>query len=300
MSRALAALVFVGIGASATWAHADAIAKNIQLLGDSDAGYKVHLAAALALARTKDARAVIAVSDALSRDGDAALRRVAAVGLSHMVDAHTADDARTLALSALDSAAAHDPDARVRDTAARAARSLAKYRKHDASPAAGVAVEPRGDRPEVLIQIDGATDATQHAPPDAPDRVTAVVKRNIEASGYATSWPGGAPTSDDLARAGSQAFIVASTVKKVDVARRGSQTQIGCSLAIRVSPWSGSDGGEKWEASKAAQAQGAAKAMTGTTDKEIRSAVRDCLEAVAEDVTAREIVPFLKRLALKP
>jgi hypothetical protein len=298
MSRALAALVFVGIGTSATWARADAIAKNIQQLADADAGEKVHLAAALALAKTKDARAVIAVADALARDGDAALRRVAAVGLSHMIDARTAEDARALALAALDSAAEHDPDARVRDTAARVARSLAKYRKHDASPE--VAVEPRGDRPEVLVKIDGVTDATQRAPADAPERVTAVVKRNIEAGGYATTWPGGTPTSDDLARAGSQAFIVASTVKKVDVARRGSQTQIGCSLAIRVSPWGGSDSGERWEASKAAQAQGAAKAMTGTTEREIRSAVRDCLEAVAEDVTAREIVPFLKRLALKP
>ena len=83
MSRALAALVFVGIGTSATWARADAIAKNIQQLADADAGEKVHLAAALALAKTKDARAVIAVADALARDGDAALRRVAAVGLSH-------------------------------------------------------------------------------------------------------------------------------------------------------------------------------------------------------------------------
>jgi hypothetical protein len=27
------------------------------------------------------------------------------------------------------------------------------------------------------------------------------------------------------------------------------------------------------------------------------SGVRDCVEAVAEDVTARQVVPFLKRLA---
>ena len=37
--------------------------------------------------------------------------------------------------------------------------------------------------------------------------------------------------------------------------------------------------------------------MTGNSDREVSGGVRDCLEAVAEDVAARQVVPFLKRLA---
>ena len=36
--------------------------------------------------------------------------------------------------------------------------------------------------------------------------------------------------------------------------------------------------------------------MTGNSDREIAGGVRDCLEAVAEDVTSRQVVPFLKHL----
>jgi hypothetical protein len=36
--------------------------------------------------------------------------------------------------------------------------------------------------------------------------------------------------------------------------------------------------------------------MTGNSDREIAGGVRDCLDAVAEDVTDRQILPFLKRL----
>ena len=37
--------------------------------------------------------------------------------------------------------------------------------------------------------------------------------------------------------------------------------------------------------------------MTGNSANAISSGMRDCLEAVAEDVTTRQVVPFLKRLA---
>ena len=90
---------------------------------------------------------------------------------------------------------------------------------------------------------------------------------------------------------------MASTVKHIDIAKVSRQTQISCKLEIRVAPWSGIDGGERWEANKAASASGSAKAMTGNSDREIAGGMRDCLEAVAEDVTARHILPFLKHLA---
>jgi hypothetical protein len=292
MMRALALFAGCMLCASAGIARADTVERNVAELGDASASYKVHLSALLALAKSRDPRAVIALADALGRDGNATIRRIAALSLEKMVDAKTADDAKALALDALDKATS-DADTSVRETATTALKALAGLRRGKAKPV------PRGsDKPEVLVNIDATTDQSKMAPTDASERLTHVVKSSIERTGYATSWPGGPPSSSELATAKSKAFIIASTVKKIDIKRVGSQTQIACTIAIRVAPWSGKDGGEKWEASKAAQAQGSAKATTGSSDRDIKGGVRDCLEAVAEDLTSRQIVPFLKRLVV--
>jgi hypothetical protein len=206
-----------------------------------------------------------------------------------MIDARTAEDARELGLDALAEAAGNDIDQKVRTTAARAQQDLSGLRRKRR--------DPRTDRPEVFVNIDSTTDQSKVAPSDAGERLAKIVRKSVERTGYSTSWPGGLPTQTDLSSAHSRAFIIASTVKKIEISRVSRQTQISCKVEIRVAPWSGSDGGEKWEANKAASASGSAKAMTGNSDREIAGGVRDCLEAVAEDVTARQVMPFLKRLA---
>jgi HEAT repeat protein len=292
MSRALAVFAACLVVLSARGAGADAIDKNVAELSGGGS-YKERLAAALALAKTKDARAVIAIADALDKDEEPTIRRVAALALEKMIDAHTPEDARALGFAALDHAATTDGDSKVKDTAKKALKALAGLRPSK-KPAATV---NRGDKPEVFVNIDTTTDQSKRAPSDAPDRITKVVKKSIERTGYATSWPGGLPTSSELASSRSRAFIVASTVKKIETSRVGHQTEIACTVAIRVAPWSGKDGGEKWEASKAASASGSAKATTGNSEREVSSGVKDCLEAVSEDVTSRQVLPFLKHLA---
>ena len=269
-------------------ASADTLDKNVSVLANGSTA-KVRLAAALALSRSKDPRAVIAVADCLRKDDDAPIRKVCALALGKMLDTHTAADALALAFDALDGAA-KDDDENVRDAAAKIAKQVGSLRKGNKAT--------KGDKPEVFVKIDPATDQSKQAPAGAPDRVRAVVQKSIEKSGYATSWPGGLPSGADLATAQSRAFVIASTVKKIDFSRVGRQTQIACTVSIRIAPWSGTDGGEKWEASKAANASGSAKALTGTSASAVSSGVRDCLEAVAEDLTARQILPFLKRLVV--
>lgn len=296
MSRALAVMTACLLLLCVRTAAADAIDQNVRELQNSEHSYKIRLAAALALSKSKDARAVIAVADALAKDEDATIRRVSALALEKMIDPRTPDDARELGLDALDRASREDSEPKVRDTAAKALKALSGLRRtHKAAPAA--AAQPRGDKPEVFVNIDTTTDQSKKAPADAPDRVTKVVKKGIEKTGYATSWPGGLPTSSELSANRSKAFIVASTVKVLETSRVGHQTQIACTVAIRVAPWSGKDGGEKWEANKAALASGSAKATTGNSDREIAGGMKDCLEAVSEDVTSRQILPFLKHLA---
>ena len=280
-------------------AGADTIDTSVHQITDSS--YKVRLAATLALSKSRDRRAVIALAGALRNDDESTIRRVAALALGKMIDARTSEDAKEIGLEALAEAAASDPDPAVRATAQRIQQDLAglRRRRKESRPEARPEVRPevRPDRPEVFVNIEGATDQSRVAPTDAGERLSRVVKRTLERTGYATSWPGGLPTQTELATSHSRAFIVASTVKHIDISRVSRQTQVSCKLEIRVAPWSGTDGGEKWEANKAASASGSAKAMTGNTDRDIASGVRDCLEAVAEDVTAKHILPFLKRLA---
>jgi hypothetical protein len=279
-------------------ARADTIDANIRQLKDSS--YKVRLAAVLALSKSHEPRAVIALADALAspllKDDEPTIRRVAALALGKMIDARTADDARELGLDALADAAVNDPDVKVRATALRAEQDLAGLRRKKKDPVS----EPRTDhtdRPGVFVNVDSATDQSKVAPSDTGERLARIVKKTVERTGYATSWPGPLPTQTELASSHSRAFIVASTVKKIEVSKVSRLTQISCKVEIRVAPWSGVDGGEKWEANKAASASGSAKATTGNSDREIAGGVRDCLDAVAEDVTTRQILPFLKRLA---
>ena len=272
-------------------ARAETIDDNIHQMSDSS--YKVRLAAALALSKSHHPRAVIALADALRKDDEATIRRVAALALGKMIDARTADDARELGLDALAEAAARDADLKVRATAAHAQQDLAglRHRRKEPPP------DAHADRPGVFVNIDGMTDQSKIAPSDTGERLARIVRKSVERTGYATAWPGGLPTQTELASSHSRAFIIASTVKKIEFSKVSRQTQVMCKVEIRVAPWSGVDGGEKWEANKAASASGSAKAVTGNSDREIEGAVRDCLEAVAEDVTARHILPFLKRLA---
>ena len=286
MSRALAVLTACLLLSRA--AVADSIDQSVKELSSNS--QKVRLAAALALSKSKDARAVLAVSGALNHDSDPTIRRVSALALEKMVDASTADDARELALDALERASRSDKDAKVKSTAASTYKNLAGLRK-----------TAKSNKPSVYVNVDSATDQSNRAPKDAPDRVLKIVRKGIEKTGYATSWPGGLPTNKELTQSKSQAYIVAANVKKIDVTKGARQTTIACTVAIRVAPWSGKDGGEKWEANKAASASGSAKAMTsGNSDRDVSAGMRDCLEAVAEDVTNRQVVPFLKRLAATP
>lgn len=303
--RALAVVTaWLLLAGAAGAARADTIGANIHQLKDSS--YKVRIAAVLALSKSHDPRAVIALADALAspqrKDGEPTIRRVAALALGKMIDARTAADARELGLDALADAAINDSDVKVRATALRAEQDLAGLRRKKppatpSPPTPGTRTDSRADKPGVFVNIDSATDQSRAAPSDAGERLVRVVKKTVERTGYATSWPGPLPTQIELASSHSRAFIVASTVKKIEVSKANHMTQISCKVEIRVAPWSGVDGGEKWEANKAASASGSAKATTGNSEREIAGGVRDCLEAVAEDVTARQILPFLKRLA---
>jgi hypothetical protein len=268
-------------------AHADELDPQIDQLGHAES-YKVRLAAAINLSKSREAKAVAALSTALIKDEEATIRRVCALALAKIVDESTPSSTRKLALAALDHAAKTDRDPKVRDAAGKAYAQLST-----------LSTEPAGSGPDVFVNVGSARDLTHKAPGDLEKRLGNVVKGVVKRSKYAVEWPdgGGLPTHNDLSRGGTRGFYVGATVPTLDINKHGGRSEISCTVSIRVAPWDGTDGKEKWEASKAASATGSGKAETGGSDRAIEDGIRDCVLAVAEEVAQRQVVPFIKRLA---
>ncbi|MBK7535747.1 MAG: hypothetical protein IPI49_10355 [Myxococcales bacterium] len=291
---------------------ADAIEDRVHELA-SDDNYKLRLASTLALSKSSDPRALRALGALLDGAAEKSLRRIAVLGLAkRLPDASSA--LRAELLQVIERAARRDRDAKVRAAAARAAKQLAALAGRASPPSqpatAGTArpTDPgagpaaagtrRDDAPRVFVRVNLATDATRTLGAEPLAHVTGAVRRSVTQLGFATSWPGALPTSADLRVNSARAFLVAVTVKKVEVKRPGKGgAEISCAVSIMITPWHGVDGKELWEAERAASAAGSARAETGTSAKDIASGTRDCIEAVTTEVTSRHVAPFLRRLS---
>jgi uncharacterized protein (UPF0147 family) len=288
MRRGVLLLAVALVAIAAARARADELDPEIDQLAHAES-YKVRLAAAINLSKSHEAKAVAALATALIRDDEPTIRRVCALALAKIIDETTPKSTRELAMRALGQAARSDRDGKVRDAAAKAQATLASIAEE---PAGG------GGGPDVFVNVGGATDTTHKGPPDLEKRLAGVVRGVVKHSSYAVDWPGGgAPTHSDLTRAGTKAFFVGTTVASIEISKRGGRAQIDCTVAIRIAPWDGTDGAERWEASKAATAKGTGSAETGSSDAMVAGGIRDCVLAVAEEVAERKVVPFIKNLA---
>jgi hypothetical protein len=266
-----------------SYARADGVDASIGDLSSSN--YKTRLSAALTLAKSMDARATAALMNVLQSDSDSALRRVAAMALGRragdLPDA-TVEKVRT----ALTTASTKDDDPKVRDSASAALKSLPP-----------VKAASNGKAPAIYVHIDKIVDQSKKASAAGIALVGKNVRRAVDDIGLATNWPGGVPSKSDLATSHSKAFIVVATVTKLTVKKKANDAEVACSVAIRVSPWTGRDGNEMWEANKSASATGSATISTSSEASEILAGSSDCLDALAEDLARRQIVPFLRKIA---
>jgi hypothetical protein len=273
--------------ATASIARADAIDDNIKTLRTSD-NYKSRLAATLALAKSNDERAQSALIGALQKDSESMIRRVAAIALGRAADG-ASHAATTRVRAALAMAVKEDKDQRVREGATAALVQLPE-------PVAAITTKNMVTPTRVFVHIEQAVDTTKKAE-QATAMMTKTVRTSVEGAGFVTAWSGGVPSKAELAKQRAQGFIVASSIKSLDVKTVGSKIQISCSLVIRVSPWSGKDGAETWEANRSASASGSAKVISSGAAADTKSAISDCVEALADDLMRKQAMPFLKKVA---
>ena len=150
-----------------------------------------------------------------------------------------------------------------------------------------VASEP----PAMYVHVDRVSDPARKISDRTGEQMAASIKRTLASGEMATVWPGSLPKSSELTLRGSRAFIVAATVHEVKIDTSGRRTSIACRVGIRVAPWYGVDGGEKWEGTNTATAMGSAHVSTAGS---VEQAVHDCVTEVATSVVTNRIVPFLR------
>ncbi len=257
-----------------------------QLKKSSD--YKIRLSAALYLAKQQgDRRAVKALARALLIDGESTVRRVAALSLGTLLTPGLPRDAREAGLKALEQSSETDGDKRVR---ASAGSALLRARAQLGTAASG------GGSGRLFVHVGKPSDRTGKLPSGSVDMVQAAVRGALRRNAPDYQMTSGTPpTRAELASRKLRGFIVGAAVAKVAIESSGSSTEVRCTVSLRVSPWTGSDGNERLVANESATASGSGRIQTSASDS--RQAAADCAVAVSEELTARQVVPFLRRVA---
>ncbi len=283
-------------------ASADHVDESIHKLRRAR-GYKVRLSAALYLARQRESRAILALVRAVEQDRDPMVRRVAALSLGRAVDEYTAAAARRTAIEALERAARRDRDRQVRRGAERglerirgsiAARLVALDDEMDL-----LAAETSTSASGIFVHVGKPGDLSRTLPTGGRETLLAAVRGSLRMHAPDYKMASGAqPTRAELASRGLRGFTVNALVASVAVEPVGDFASVKCTVSVRVSPWSGSDGNESLSAHASASASGNGRVVASKTGT--RRAAVECAVAVAEELAARQVVPFLRQLAAAP
>lgn len=247
--------------------------------------YKVRLSAAMVLAKQRDPRAILALARAVTQDPESTVRRVAALSLARLVDSVVAREARSAAVNALESASRSDRDRRVRQTAQLALERMHTSLADSSSSASGI-----------FVHVGVPPDPSRALPSESSLALLAALRGSLRQHAPDYEMASGAlPTRAELASRRLRGFTITARVARVQVEEKGNRADVSCTVAVRVGPWTGRDGNERIAADVSASATGNGKVTASR--KGTRRATVDCAVAVAQELAAREVVPFLRRLA---
>lgn len=273
-------------------ARADQVEHSVRQLRSSG-DYKIRLSAALLLAkRDGDPRAVVALAQALLDDRESTVRRVAALSLGRLVDGRTDARSARAATRALERSARTDHNRRVRRTAQIALGRVRSALRRGAGVHETAPLRATG----IFVHVGKASDLSRRLPSGGTQQLMAAVRGSLRR--HAPDYVQGgaaAPTRAELESRRLRGFYVGAQVAKVRVSRAGGHAEVRCTVSVRVSPWSGRDGNERLAARQSASATGSGEVRASPS--QAGRAALDCAVAVADELTARQVVPFLRRLS---
>ena len=234
---------------------------------------KARLAEVLRSSKRNDAQAASDVTQRLTTDPDTTIRRVAALALTKMADAATSNAVRSVAISALQNAATHDPNPKLQ---AEAAKALARLQapKHPTPAIPWAPSTPTPSKPTLLPSPPATGIVCTSIPVIA--RVLNLTGKRIDvcaafqrASSQVT-WPTALPT----------ATAMRVELTQLDRVRSGP-------LICRVTITTSSQNGPQ------SQASGGASVSWDPSGGN-RFAERDCVDAVVESLLVTKVVPGLQ------
>ncbi|HTE54003.1 MAG TPA: HEAT repeat domain-containing protein [Kofleriaceae bacterium] len=267
-------------------ASADEVDASIRELRGARA-YKTRLSAAMFLARQRDPRAVFALARAVTDDPDSTVRRLAALSLARLAQAVATSDARSTAVAALDRAR------RDRDRGVRRSAQLALERLN------GALADTSSSASRIFVHVDMPADQSRTLPSGSTSAVYAALRGSLRANAPDYEMASGVlPTRAELASRKLRGFSITARVARIAVQPNGNHTDVSCTVSLRVGPWTGRDGDERLSAEESASATG--NGRVSASRKGASRAAVDCAVAVAEELAARQVVPFLRRVAATP
>jgi hypothetical protein len=266
-------------------AAADEIDASIHQLRGSRA-YKARLSAALFLAKHRDPRVILALARAVTHDPETTVRRVAALSLARLVESVITVEARHAAMAALQRASRRDRDPHVRRSAQRALeRMMASALADSSSPLSGI-----------FVHVGVPVDSARALPDGSTGALRAALRGSLHQHAPDYEMASGAlPTRAELASRKLRGFTINARVARVAFARNGNHTDVSCTVSVRVGPWSGRDGNERLAADQSASVTGNGKVRA--MPRGAGRAAVECAVAVAQELAARQVVPFLRRVA---
>jgi hypothetical protein len=246
---------------------------------------KVRISAALSLAKSKDDRAVQALSQSLVKDRSPAIRRISAASLGQRLQQKVGSKARKNALAALKKASVKDRDAKVRSSAKIA---LTKADLNETTPS------KKGRAKGVLVEVATPTKLSKRLPSKTASMMRSTVKKIIQdkAPSFVKTAPGtGMPSSSQLRKSGLAGFSVHPKLSKLKLVRSGRRVTVECKVEMRVQPWATK--GENLAINKTATVTGSGSVTSSGSNKAIADSSQACISAVVTQVTSNQIVPFL-------
>ena len=262
-------VALVVLAAFAQRAHADKISDYIGQLKDGED--KIRLSAALALAKSTDARAVQPLIDALD-DSDRNVRAAAAIGLGKVITAKTDSKLRAKAVTALTAKAKKDSNSIVKKNAQASAETISALDSTSTSSSSSSSSSSSVAKGGVYVNI-GPMDAKgtgADAKLKAAMRSTTTGTFGKSAKSMATSWPGGkAPKQSDLDKAGVQAFHVDGNVTEV----KSSGGMVSCKISMLIASYP--------DKAMFGFLKGGASVQGGSNEETDKV---DCVSAVVEDM----------------
>ena len=266
-------------------AYADGVSSRATQLRSSSE-YKVRLSAALWLGKKHDSRAISALTYAVRNDSESTVRSVAALSLSKLIDETVPKDTRDKAIDALAHVAKNDSDKKVRQKAGDAWSKTKALRS------------PTGGLPPVFVAVGTPTGVKSLVTDASVAEMQKAMRRALREAapsfGQATK-KDGLPTQKELTKASSAGFYVNASVQEVNTEKKRGYTEVRCKVGMRVNVWNGKDGEERLRENETAAATGSGRVKGGSSKTAVANAQRDCVNAVVEQLTSRQVVPFIKR-----